>query len=74
MDLSGPVAYLSTGGSKHGLVIVDDYTRFTRYFPFRIKLKPKRLSSDFLRRAQNGFDLKFKKIQSNNSTEFNNTL
>jgi hypothetical protein len=25
MDLSGPVAYLSIGGSKYGLVTVDDF-------------------------------------------------
>jgi hypothetical protein len=29
MDLFGPVAYLSIGGSKNGLVIVDDYSCFT---------------------------------------------
>jgi hypothetical protein len=29
MDLFGPVAYLSIGGSKYGLVIVDDYFHFT---------------------------------------------
>jgi hypothetical protein len=25
MDLFGPIAYLSIGGSKYGLVIVDDF-------------------------------------------------
>jgi hypothetical protein len=29
MDLFGPVAYLSIEGSKYGLVIVDDFSRFT---------------------------------------------
>jgi hypothetical protein len=29
MDLFGPVAYISIGGSKYGLVIVDDFSRFT---------------------------------------------
>jgi hypothetical protein len=28
MDLFRPVAYLSIGGSKYGLVIVDDFSRF----------------------------------------------
>jgi hypothetical protein len=27
-----PVAYLSIGGSKYGLVIIDDYSRFTWVF------------------------------------------
>jgi hypothetical protein len=29
MDLFGPVAYLSIWGSKYGLVIVEDFSRFT---------------------------------------------
>ena len=29
MDLFGPVAYLSIRGNKYGLIIVDDYSRFT---------------------------------------------
>ena len=32
MDLFGHVAYLSIGGNKYGLVIVDDYSRFTWVF------------------------------------------
>jgi hypothetical protein len=32
MDLFGPVAYLSIRGSKYGLVIVDDFSRFTWVF------------------------------------------
>jgi hypothetical protein len=32
MDLFGPVAYLSTEGSKYGLVIVDDYFCLTWVF------------------------------------------
>jgi hypothetical protein len=29
MDLFGPITYISIGGNKYGLVIVDDYSRFT---------------------------------------------
>ena len=32
MDLFGPVAYLSIGGSKYDIVIVDDYSHFTWVF------------------------------------------
>jgi hypothetical protein len=45
MDLFGLVAYLSIGGSKYGLVIVDDFSRFTWVFFCRINLKPKGPSS-----------------------------
>jgi hypothetical protein len=29
MDLFGRITYISIGGNKYGLVIVDDYSRFT---------------------------------------------
>jgi hypothetical protein len=29
MDLFGPISYISIGGNKYGLVIVDDYSCFT---------------------------------------------
>jgi hypothetical protein len=32
VDLFGPIAYISIGGSKYCLVIVDDYYRFTWVF------------------------------------------
>jgi hypothetical protein len=42
MDLFGPIAYISIGGSKYCLVIVDDYSRFTWVFFLQENLKPKR--------------------------------
>jgi hypothetical protein len=32
MDLFGPITYISIGGNKYGLVIVDDYSHFTWVF------------------------------------------
>jgi hypothetical protein len=32
MDIFGPIAYLSIGGSKYGFVIVDNFSRFTWVF------------------------------------------
>jgi hypothetical protein len=29
MDLFGPIAYINIGGNKYGIVIIDDYSRFT---------------------------------------------
>jgi hypothetical protein len=37
MDLFGPVAYISVGGSKYGLVIVDDFLASLGYSFCRIK-------------------------------------
>jgi hypothetical protein len=41
MDLFGPVAYLSIGGSKYGLAIVDDFSRLTWVFFLQDKSETK---------------------------------
>jgi transposase InsO family protein len=72
MDLFGPIAYLSIGGSKSGLVIVDDFSRFTWVFFLQDKSETQGTLKRFLRRAQNEFELKVKKIRSDNRSEFKN--
>jgi transposase InsO family protein len=72
MDLFGPVAYLSIEGSKYGLVIVDDYSRFTWVFFLQDKSETQGIHKRFLRWAQNEFELKAKKIRSDNGSEFKN--
>jgi transposase InsO family protein len=72
MDLFGPVAYLSIGGSKYGIVIVDDFSHFTWVFFLQDKLETQGTLKHFLRRAQNEFELKVKKIRSDNGSEFKN--
>jgi hypothetical protein len=72
MDLFGPVAYLSIGGSKYGLVIVDDFSRFTWVFFLQDKSETQGTLKRFLRRAQNEFELKMKKIRSDNGSKFKN--
>jgi transposase InsO family protein len=72
MDLFGPVTYLSIGGSKYGLVTVDDFSRFTWVFFLQDKSKTQGTLKHFLRRAQNEFKLKVKKIRSDNGSEFKN--
>jgi transposase InsO family protein len=73
MDLFGPIAYISNGGNKYGLVIVDDYSRFTWVFFLQDKSEPQEVLKKFLRRTQNEFDVKVNKIRSDNGTEFKNT-
>jgi transposase InsO family protein len=72
MDLFGPVSYLSIRGSKYGLVIVDDFSRFTWVFFLQDKSETQGTLKRFLRRAQNEFELKVKKIRSDNGSEFKN--
>jgi transposase InsO family protein len=72
MDLFRPIAYISIGGSKYCLVIVDDYSRFTWVFFLQEKSQTQETLKGFLRRAQNEFELRIKKIRSDNGTEFKN--
>jgi transposase InsO family protein len=72
MDLFGPIAYLSIGGSKYGLVIVDDFSRFTWVFFLQDKSETQGTLKRFLRRAQNEFELKVKKNRSDNGSKFKN--
>jgi hypothetical protein len=73
MDLFGPIAYISIGGSKYCLVIVDDYSRFTWVFFLQEKSQTQETLKRFLRRAQNEFGLRIKKIRSDNGTDFKNS-
>jgi transposase InsO family protein len=73
MVLFGPIAYISIGGNKYSLVIVDDYSRFTWVFFFHDKSETQEVLKKFLNRAQNEFDAKVKKIRSDNGSVFKNT-
>jgi transposase InsO family protein len=73
MDLLGPITYISIGGNKYGLVIVDDYSCFTWVFFLQDISETQEVLKKFLRRAQNEFDAKVNKIRSDNDTEFKNT-
>ena len=73
MDLFGPITNISIGGNKYGLVIVDDFSRFTRVFFVHDKSEVQGIVKKFIRRAQNEFELKIKNVRSDNCSEFRNT-
>ena len=73
MDLFRPVAYISIGGNRYGLVIVDDYSRNTWIFFLHDKGETQEIFKIFARKAQNEFDVKIKKVRSDNRNEFKNT-
>jgi transposase InsO family protein len=73
MDLFGPITYISINGSKYCLVIVDDYSHFTWVFFLQEKSQTQETLKRFLRRAQNEFGLRIKKIRSDNGTVFKNS-
>jgi transposase InsO family protein len=73
MDLFGPIAYISISGNKYGLIIVDDYSCLTWVFFLHDKSETQEVLKKFLKRAQNKFDAKVKKIRSDNGSELKNT-
>jgi transposase InsO family protein len=73
MNLFGPVPYISIGGNKYDIVIVDNYSRFTWVFFLQDESETQEVLKKFLRMTQNKFDANIKKIRSDNNTEFKNT-
>jgi transposase InsO family protein len=63
----------SIGGNKYGLIIIDDYSRFTWVFFLHDKSETQEVLKKFLKRAQNEFDAKVKNIRSDNGSKFKNT-
>jgi hypothetical protein len=63
INLFGPIAYISIGGSKYCLVIVDDYSRFTWVFFLQEKSQTQETLKGFLRWAQNEFGLRIKRLE-----------
>jgi transposase InsO family protein len=73
MDLFGTTTYKSIGGNFYCLVIVDDYSRYTWVFFLHDKANTYDILKKFLARAENEFDLKVKRLRSDNGSEFRNT-
>ena len=72
MDLFGPTTYKSLGGNLYCLVIVDDYSRYIWVFFLHDKTEVASCFKKFVKRAQNEFEVKLKKIRSDNRKEFDN--
>jgi hypothetical protein len=63
MDLFSPITYISIGGNKYGLVIVDDYSRFTWVFFLQDKGETQEVLKKFLKRAQTNLTLKSRGLE-----------
>jgi hypothetical protein len=70
MDLFGPVAYISIGGNKYGLVIVDYYSHFMWVFFVFDKSEVQGKVKTLIRRAQREFELPIKKVRNDNGSKF----
>jgi hypothetical protein len=73
MNLFGLIGYISIGGNKYDLVIIDDYSHFTWVFFLQDKSETQEVLNKFLKKTQNEFEAKVKIIRSDNDTEFKNT-
>jgi transposase InsO family protein len=72
IDLFGPVSTASINGKKYGLVIVDDYSRWTWVKFLRVKDDAYDVSSIFCTQVQNEKGLKILKVRSDHGGEFEN--
>jgi hypothetical protein len=69
MDLFGPITYISIVCNKYG-PIVDDYSHFTWVFFLHDKSETQEVLKKFLKMVQNEFDVKVKKMRSDNCSGF----
>ena len=72
MDLFGPTRILSLNGKRFGLVIVDDYSRFSWVFFIFHKNKAFDKFLLFFRRVQTVHRVKITVIQTDHESEFKN--
>jgi hypothetical protein len=73
MDLFGPTTYRRINGNSYGLVVMDDYSRYTWVFFLSDKSNVFSIFKGFAKRAKNKFDFKIKKIRSDNGSKFKNS-
>ena len=72
MDLFGPNRVSSLGGKLYGLVIVDDYSRYTWVHFLSAKSDTFEVFESFINRIQNEFESKVKIIRTDHGGEFEN--
>ena len=72
MDLFGPPLWDSLGGKRYGLVIIDDYSRYTWVFFLKSKDETKATFIDFAKQAQRKYNMAILAIRSDNGSEFKN--
>jgi hypothetical protein len=72
LDLFGPPHYDTLGGIKYGMVIVDDYSRYSWVFPLKSKDETYREFIIFAKKAQRMYEYEIKVIRTDNGTEFKN--
>src|SRR3954469_16771744 len=73
MNLFGPPKYSSFGGNCYGLVIVDDFSRYTWVHVLTFKSETQAVFKRFAKHVMNNYILTINHIRSDNDTEFKST-
>lgn len=69
IDLWGPFSVETVDGFKHFLTIVDDHSRATWVFLLRNKSEVLKVFPDFIKQAENQYNVKVKAVRSDNAPE-----
>ena len=72
LDFFGPTRVLSIGGSKYGLVVVDDYSRYTWVMFLRHKRDTFDSFQKFAKQIQNEKGVSIVSLRTDHGTEFQN--
>ena len=72
VDLFGPPSHASLGGKKYCLVIVDDFSRYSWVYFFKLKSETQRTFIDFINLVQWKYNVPVLIIRSDDGTEFKN--
>lgn len=72
MDVWGPFPILSHGGFKFYLLIVDNFSRYSWFYPLHHKSQVFRTFVQFKSMAENMFSTKIKVVQTDEVREFHN--
>nr|GFA68226.1 putative ribonuclease H-like domain-containing protein [Tanacetum cinerariifolium] len=75
MDLCGPMRMQTINGKKYILIIIDDYSQFTRVKLLRSKDETPEVIINFITQIQVGLNKTVRYVRTDNGTEFvNHTL
>jgi histone deacetylase 1/2 len=69
-DIWGPAMLKFTSGAKYSILFLDDYSRYTWFYPLQTKDQVLLVFKQFKLLVENQFDAKIKCLQSNNSGEY----
>ncbi|RVX16039.1 Retrovirus-related Pol polyprotein from transposon RE1 [Vitis vinifera] len=69
-DLWGPAPVKSTSGARYFILFLDDYSRYTWFYPLQTKDQALPVFKKFKLQVENQFDAKIKCLQSDNGGEF----